>query len=592
MRKERALSEAQADVVIAWLPALVLLVVLPLTVYLNNQSEFDYNFSVVFPLLLFAAVSLLGGSILCVLESIRRTNIALTLFYLGLFFLLSDILAPVQWGLLDGERLIDESSRHSLMQLLITSILAIFAARTPPDITRRFGTVLVFVLLILQPIEVFRKLSPETVWSSTGELDPPGQATGVQRPSPGVAGNVYHLVFDGYSSLAFLDALRSLGASEVFRGFTFFQDNLSNYNETDASVPSFLTGKFYTAGSFRQWQRKAKESGLIGRLQEAGFEIDVYSPNRTRPWTYENATNITTNRDILDHYFWGMETLSLLQICIVRVSPDFLRREAFGATSLLFGKLLWAVDGAAPIGGNTLNSLKRYPYYKRMSVRLLQEFLSDERVRRPHRRYVYVHAILPHAPFVWNRNCEYSDGSGFGEQTMCATRLMAEVLTELRALERFENSLVIIQSDHGYQGTAAGNSPLEMPQSIAEIIESRGTIPPDGYLRRLHSLLLVKPPFAPERPLTISQAPTQLVDIPATVYDSLDMPGESTEGVPVFSLQESDQREVNIYVGVYSNGEGGSTLRLGENTSAAKIAHFSYIRGRGWRVYPELDGKQ
>ena len=47
--KTNLTSDIKSDIVIAWLPSLVLFIMIPFSVYLDNQIEYDYSFSVMFP---------------------------------------------------------------------------------------------------------------------------------------------------------------------------------------------------------------------------------------------------------------------------------------------------------------------------------------------------------------------------------------------------------------------------------------------------------------------------------------------------------------------------------------------------------------
>ena len=110
----------------------------------------------------------------------------------------------------------------------------------------------------------------------------------------------------------------------------------------------------------------------------------------------------------------------------------------------------------------------------------------------------------------------------------------------------------------------------------------------EGYFRRIHPLLVIKPPFSILEPLRISRASAQLVDIPATVYELLDIDAPATDGESVFDLRESEPREIHLYAGVYTRDSTGRPLVLGQTMSENSLAHISYTPGRGWLTYPDL----
>ena len=584
---------AKSDIVISWLPSLVLFVIIPFAVYLPNQIEYEYKFVVMFPFLLLAVFSFILTSLLYFVNVVWRVRAARALFFVGLFFLLSDMLTPLQWGLLDGESQIMESYSQALIELLLIIVLTICAIKLPVNITRAFGVPLVLVLFIIQPITIYQNLEEETVWSTDIETKShPLQTTRVITNTP-AKGNVYHIVFDAYSKLTFLDALRELNLSESFDGFSFFKNNLSNYNVTDASVPSYLTGTFYKTGSFKQWQSQGKKAGLMSKLHHAGYHIHIYSPDRSGFWTHDNASYLKTNKELTRNYFRGYETLELAQICMVRLAPSKLRWEVYWITDGVFAALLRALNTQLvnrDAGLNGLRKTKRYTFYKSLSVPLMRELIRDESERNDKGVYVYCHFIFPHGPYVWDRNGNYTGISDFNEQTLYATKFMAEFITELKRLDRYKNSLIIFQSDHGYHKIDPNNMPdLEVPDDVIVKIDSvTSYFLPEQYLQRMHSLLVVKPPYEFNKAMNVSDVPTQLADIPSTIYDLLGIENGSLEGTSIFRLNNSDQREIHMYAGIYDKTEKGRPLILGSNILDKKLGHFSYTYGKGWRIYPDI----
>ena len=155
---------------------------------------------------------------------------------------------------------------------------------------------------------------------------------------------------------------------------------------------------------------------------------------------------------------------------------------------------------------------------------------------------------------------------------------MARILGELRRLGRLDRSLVIFHSDHGFHTLLAGEPALahELPQEIVAKVEkwieyTDGV----GFLRRMHSLLMLKPPGAMAEPLRVSQSPTQLADIPATVYEVLGVAGDAGAGRSVFGVGEEEEgREIHYFFASHDTRTG--------------LQHISHTWSDGWRVYPEI----
>jgi hypothetical protein len=525
---------------------------------------------VVFPFLAVAVLSLIALSGLWFLKPQWRRDFSLGLFYLGVFFLLSDIFAPLRWNILDAETNIPEPWKQTFVEFLLMFLLVLCWDRLPTKLVKAFGVPLVLVLLAWQVINLFLGWQESSEYSERETLTTvvPLKTDGsVFNTKPG---NVYHFVFDAYSSLLFMDAVRETDLEATFTGFTYFQNTLSNYQSSPVSVSSFLVGRFYSGGSFRDWQYEAKHGGLRRQLQDAGYEISVYSPERTQPWMYNRATHVRTSHELSYSTFRETAVLRLAQMWLVRLVPSNARRHTYTFTNHIFGNILgW-----------------------HLAVPLFRQFLFEERGRSEKGNYVYVHVLLPHSPSVWDSTCSYTGTTSYQEQLLCATRLMGETIEELKSLGRFDNALIIFQSDHGIE-TPEGGAPVSIsapPQDIMDKVQSMVSpvYDAEGFFRRIHPLLVIKPPFADSDDLLISRVPAQLLDIPATVYGLLGIEPPATDGKSVFELHETESREIHLYPGTFTMTSRARGSVLGETTSEPSLAHISYTQGQGWRAYPDL----
>jgi hypothetical protein len=468
-------------------------------------------------------------------------------------------------------------------------LLLLCWAKLPLKLVRAFGVPLTLVIFATELINVglaAQSLSQSNLAEGDVEVLSSANQYGDETP---IVGNVYHIVFDGYSGLRFPDTVEQLELSQMMSGFTFFENTLANYHMTDASVPSFLHGEFYSGGSFIEWQREAKSGGLRRVLQESGFSIEVYSPDHARFWMFDGASIAKTSQDISRSFFRGSDEFRLAQVTLVRLAPNLLRQEAFWSSDRLWGYIIALLNNVENPG-----SFSHYGYYKRLSVPLARQFLEGEPSRESTGRYVYLHIVLPHQPFVWDSDCNYSGQTSYDAQTLCATRLMGEIIETLKSLDHYNNSLIIFQSDHGYHGAEAGQLIPEYKPSreaFQEVSSVNQYIATDGYFRRIHPLLAIKPPAADASALRTSSAPAQLIDIPATIYDLVGIAGPDTDGESVFQLDESTPREIHLYSGVYKKDTTGKTLILGHSIDETDLVHLSYTNGSGWKVYPKLRGR-
>jgi hypothetical protein len=565
-----------SDVFPAYLPAVVLFILMPFALYLPNQSVFDYNLTLVIPYLVLAVFYFIFlVTLFLFVGQPWRTRIVIVLFYLGLYLGLSDVLSPVQMGELTGGR---ETPNEPLLQTVIEVVLAVVviisAIKLPWKRVKRFGSVFILILLISEVIVVFSGLLPETSLHFSSihfntikkTADPP------EKLAEG--GNIYHITLDAYSGAIFLESIEEMKSTEEFGGFTFFRKNRSNYGSTRVSLPSYMTGSFYEENdSLKEWRERHRSSGIAKNLYDAGYEISMYTP--TSWWVNHKASHVKTYEDMLMRY----KSLSSLfcqfaDLWLVRVVPNFLQQEVYWEGKGSFTRVFVKEDSLAGENAKIL-----------ASVQIMRQLIDDEVKRPDHGQYVYAHIHVPHNPFIMDRDCVFSsEDVDYHEQALCATKLMSELISKLKELGRYHASTIIFQSDHGWDGIK--DIEYDMPLEIEKKVDGLNPtgFPARSFNSRTHSLLLIKPPSHSGEPLVISERLTQLVDIPATIYDFLGLRVQVKEGMSVFSSDFPIDREVHMFIGFRQLNGNGKIEGLREG----QVCHLSFTNSKGWKIYPSI----
>ena len=81
-----------------------------------------------------------------------------------------------------------------------------------------------------------------------------------------------------------------------------------------------------------------------------------------------------------------------------------------------------------------------------------EKMMAEEERLSASGRYTVIHVLVPHAPHRLTADCDYTLGStatGPMEQTHCALKMIREFITLIENLDRFDDSLILIQGDHG-----------------------------------------------------------------------------------------------------------------------------------------------
>lgn len=338
--------------------------------------------------------------------------------------------------------------------------------------------------------------------------------------------NVIHIVLDAFQSDVFGEILaeeRPL-LDRSLSGAVFFANHTGAFPTTIASMPAMLTGRVYRNDRpLQRYMRDIlKETSIFKSLRARGYRADAASGMYHGS---ESATNYVrlqrpyvSYNEYIQFTAWQLADLSLF-----RHAPHILRPAIYNNESWR----LQAVFGPGDTRTRQHHSVNGAVVLDEFAKRLRPA--TDEPVSK------YLHVGIPHRPVVVNGNCDFigvkrASRAAFKEQARCAVKRVAEILDRLKAVGVYDQTFVVISSDHGI-----GSPP---PQ----FVNNRQT--PMGEVARIAGnamALLVVKPLNSNGPVRTSRAPTTITDIPATILDGVgvapDLPGE-----PALKLPEDARR--------------------------------------------------
>jgi len=401
--------------------------------------------------------------------------------------------------------------------------------------------------------------------------------------------NIYHILFDGFHSLVFLNALKTLNTINDFNGFTFFKKNRANYDDTFASFPSLWSGRFYKKGPFKHWIDIQKNPGIHSQLKRYGYELNQYTDNTD--FTFNNTSLLKLNIDQINHYKPATSHAAKVLKSYNHFVKHLLSERIGKGTQLAFSKTIKPFN-------IQLKSKNGYPSFSVdrfllsdfvLSLPLMLNFVKHEEKKPASGQYNFAHIMLPHSPFNWTRSFTSSDSS-YIEQVYCSINLMILLINELKRLDRFNNSLIIFHADHGMSDVEFQYPFMdEVSEKIIKKIGSTINHPASRFLHRSHALLLIKPPGSDcIQPLEISDRITQLADIPPTIFDLLKWDSPTMYGSPIFSDNWDFTREIHLFSGLHRYNKLGLKCDFGKHFLRGHLAHFSLNTKNEWKIYPDL----
>ncbi|WP_141289688.1 hypothetical protein [Ideonella azotifigens] len=529
------------------LPIFISFFCIPITIFSSNAYEFEWDTFILLP---FMAIAIIGWIILfitsiCGQLSNRYIKFMLTI---GVFILLSDALFTTQWGPIDGNSQIKISKTETIGQACLATAIVLISYFTPILSSKNYGFLLTCAITATSCIQLASIHAPhaESIINSDKSIH-----------QVKFKGNIYEIVFDGFSGLEFSKTIRNLNIKNEFSGFTFFENSYANETGTDASLPSFFQGVGFRGGNYYEYQEKARYGGFRSRLRENGFNISLYIPDKARYWSFPSAQHVVTSMELAGINPRIQHLQTLLLVSAVRLTPIPIKRWTRRKLEAIF-----------------VNS--SYHKYKSASIPLIDQFIKDEKNRNRAGNYIYMHLILPHPPFLLNSQCAVTQevATSYDDQTKCATLQMVRILQAIAEAKNFDNSLILIHSDHGFDSVNSDPGPFakEVPIDVENAITTNETFDTPGVMRRLRPLILSKRP-AQSGEIQTSPKQVQLLDISATIYSELNM-SNSSDGDSIF-CDSCPYKPVEIYF-------GASRLSSIPHGKKFLFLKSSYSQSTGW----------
>ena len=562
----------------ACFPAAVVLVSLPVEMYIENQKYLNYNVLSLSPFLIGAALWAIGSAgLLALLPPRLRRSVALGSLFFGLFLLGSDVVAPVQLEELEASvDFIPEPAGLITAEVLVAVALGALWYFVPGHTLRQIGVALTVLFALTAPLRLMSQASDKTNFD-----DPDGAARVWPEPHPMAdLPNIYHVVWDAYSSYALEPSVEVNELRDRLDGFVWFRENRTNYLNTRLSRPSFLSGTHFDPEHLERWMHSSRTGGVVTALSEAGYSASFYV--RNRGWLHERASHVVTNVGLTNRRNGSILTLQLIDLWLVRIVPTALQNEVYWDGKGIASRYLRAQDAVAGEDERVYSSME-----------LARQVIEDEKNRPARGQYIHAHVYIPHGPYVLRRDCSYAAAAtSYEEQSACSTLIMAELADELRRLGRFEDSLIIFQADHGSWETGLQELPGEiaLPDVAAAMAGNVRQLSAPYVENQTRALLLVKPPGISSQPLEVSDWRTQLLDVAATLLDMIDESApESGQSHSLLKSPFPEDRVINVYMGYKQrSADGKRNIYFGNDFEEGWFNHYSIDPEGRWTAHPNI----
>lgn len=554
----------------AWFFIAVIFVMIPRAIVFENLSELGAAQSY----LMFSAIAsvvVLGFAIANerFLSARKSRGIARVLFGIALFAFVSQLATPLAMDNLEtGTETPFMPTSQIVLDVVILGVVIGLARVLAMELLNNLSQVVGLLLLASELIIGFG------AWPSKDESP---QSVEAERPEATTqfAGNVYHFIFDSFGGNWWNPVVEGLGRQDEFKDFIEFANTRSNYMSTVMSIPSFTTGSHFNGeGSLAQWLGDAADASALARAREQGFVTTAYSIRAASG----NA------RAHYNHIEVPVSESLVADIWLLRIVPTFLRSAVFsGGEGLITAMRIW--PGSRPWGDTRC--------YR--SLRQFEQIEQEESARGSRGEFVFAHIYFPHSPYQLMRDGRYSRwDSNRLEQSYLTVNVMARFIEQLKREGKYDESLIIVQSDHGVGGRppaeiAERDSVVRMSAEVGTKIAETDVGGREGdYVEyKSHALLLVKPPHAEHVKTRRIDQLAQLIDVHPLIIKSISSPSDrDLEALAIGTMATQQVVLSNGYR--QKDAPDGSRVHFGSKFTQGFMSRYRIDASGSWSVDPRI----
>ena len=271
--------------------------------------------------------------------------------------------------------------------------------------------------------------------------------------------NFIIFLLDAVDSTAYYDRLK---ADDEFKtmlsDFTYFPDTLSGHTCTAESIPLILTGKFYhNEETIGKWSTKAyKESYLFDLLAKNNYEINIYERDLyyDDPSVTKVANVYNINDDIYKVIIKKNFIKQELKYTMFKYLPAFLKRFSriermdFSTTQVINRYRTLKTENKGGIDNQFFrtSNVDNYKIYKKNKI----EKVGDK-------IFKFIHLNGSHTPYELDKDFNFIENGGtYTNAIDNALTLTKTYLKMLKSNNIYDNSIIIIMADHGFESKEYG----------------------------------------------------------------------------------------------------------------------------------------
>ena len=529
--------------------AFQLLISFPITIWLQNQ--FNFGVDLVYALSLFGMIVLAVSVFLLFVAFLVPEKVRAYLFPL---FVLASLLVYLQqnilvwdYGFLDGSKIdFDDNNYFGLIDLFFWGggLLTFMLFRT--HVTKRAGLILLFSGLITVLATAFSINSLDFEKDRT-----PGTISDLDKFTFSDQENILLFILDGFQSDLFWDLIdNEPELKDEFTGFTYYPNTTSVFAKTYPTIPLLLTGRTFTKQQpFREFLSQSYKNSLLTSLIDNSWDVGLYPRIKS---TVKIDDSIMSNyveqvgwEEKIDNY------LLALDLSLFRAVPHFMKSVVYNDGSFTVQKTFGEHPSSSDKSPGKTGIVSLQKHHPHEGFNFLSNLQSSGNANSGKPTFRFYHLNMPHGPFLLDRDLNYGprvDGvSEYREYAYASVKLMISYLKEMKRLDVYDNSSIIITADHG------GGEYTDKKYISAE--KRYVSIDADGAQKASGKPLLLIKQARDDSSFRLSSKPVSLLDIAPTIASIAGIGNREFEGIAVDEILEGVPRSRTYYFYWFSGAD-------------------------------------
>ena len=454
--------------VICFVFSFMLYIFEPITMYLNNPNDlwFDLNM-VILPLVLtFLFLFLFLAFFFTIMYFITSIALKKNGFYnfCVLAFFIIFICTYIQGNYLsgwlpalNGDSINWKNSSYLIpkiimviMFIIFTIILIISTIKLKFNIVIKYAAYISLAVFLMLNISLISTILTNGISSKKNIMI----ATNKNLDNASTDKNFFILLLDAVDSVMFEEAMNGDDDfKNTFEDFTYYKDTMSTYAYTRDSVPYILTNTFNKNKSdFRSYSINAYDnSKFLDKLEKMDYERNLYDSeliwDSNKAKKISNLTDANNNLDMLSYIKQQTKYILFKYLPYSLKKYSKINTMEFESANNTPDKFTWWDD----------------EYYLNIQ--------NNDINRVDNKVFSFIHLEGAHVPYLYNKELKITKAGNYHDTLLGNLTIIDTYLNRLKENDVYDNSVIIIMSDHGYSlgnGAFGRQNPILFIKGINE----------------------------------------------------------------------------------------------------------------------------